>query len=1097
MGKGKVKKLTFAFSQLMTCRFSAFRFSCLSGAVLALLLAALCLSELPAKSKSNNQSSPNTATTSVASGLADSSFADADRLRLEQTKDSNLKALTKYKEAGELWINEKQYGQAAKALRNAGEISELLGDTLNATIFYNRSLDFSRRSKNLSEEAHARNDLSYLQFIAGDTVNAVNNCSAALKIGKSLGDKAVIAQATSNIGETYYSSGDFKKAIEHQEVALNLWRELTDIRGQSQALVALGYDYINLAEPKRALELFDQAVAFSQSIHDLHGEALALIALSSLKAKISEPQQALDALNKARELSERIGDQTSLAIVISRVGVIYFGLGNNEKALEFATEGNRLFERSDEKWGAAENRVMLGKIHHAFGEEELALKYLNEAVDRFRSLSMPRLESQALQDIGLVYSTLNDNQKAIDAYQRSMKLLRPGQDQQRLAYTLNYIGRCYENEHDYKTASDYYDRALPLSRVASDQAAEILTLHNLAQVERALGNLDAARANIEASIALTESFRAKVVSQDLRASYFATVRQNYELYIEVLMMLHKMRPSEGFDSAAFGVSERARARSLLETLQEAQTNVREGVDPSLLEREKTLQAELNLKAERQMKLTGSQEKGEVDKVAQEINSLTTELAAVRDQIRSTSPHYAALTAPQPLDLREVQQRLIDDDSILLEYALADERSYVWVVTRTAVSTYELGSRKDIEESAKRLYANVVAYQIVPGQPVEQTEERRKRADDSIQSETTSLSKLILGPLAGTLGNKRLVIIPDGALQYIPFQALLDPDSNASVPRFLLESHEIVNEPSASTLSLLITEARERKPAPNSVAVVADPVFEVDDPRVKRASQDATPESAETKRVKQALRDVGISADGVQIPRLFSSGKEADAIMSYAPWGTGLKAVGFEANRDWILGEHLANYRVVHFATHGLINNEHPELSGIVFSLFDQQGRGQDGFLRLHDIYNLHLPADLVVLSACSTGLGKDVRGEGLIGLTRGFMYAGASGVVASLWKVDDEATAELMKLFYAGLFQNGLSPAAALKEAQLTMSQQKRWQSPYYWAGFVLQGRYDEQVGGHRLSYLTPKRVAIPVALVVGLIALIFIVVRRRRARII
>jgi tetratricopeptide (TPR) repeat protein len=267
-------------------------------------------------------------------------------------------------------------------------------------------------------------------------------------------------------------------------------------------------------------------------------------------------------------------------------------------------------------------RLVLGRIHRVFGEQELALKYLNEALDRVRSLSMPRLEAQALQDIGLVYSTLNDNQKAIDAYQRSMKLLRPGQDQQRLAYTLNYIGRSYENEHDYKTAIDYYDRALPLSRVSSDQVAEILTLHNLAQVERALGNLDAARANIEASIALTESFRAKVVSQDLRASYFATVRQNYELYIEVLMMLHKIRPSEGFDSAAFGVSERARARSLLETLQEAQTNVREGVDPSLLEREKTLQAELNLKAERQMKLTGSQEKGEVDKVAQEINSLT-------------------------------------------------------------------------------------------------------------------------------------------------------------------------------------------------------------------------------------------------------------------------------------------------------------------------------------------------------------------------------------------------------------------------------------------------------------------------------------------
>jgi CHAT domain-containing protein len=919
----------------------------------------------------------------------------------------------------------------------------------------------------------------------------------ALKLGRALGDKAVIAQATTNIGETYYSSGDFKKAIELQEAALNEWHELNDSRGQSQALVALGYCYTNLAEPKRALELFDQAVALSRSINDLRGEASALVALSFLKVKVSEPQQALDVLNRARELIERIGDQTSLATVIGRVGVIYFGLGNKEKALEFTTEGTRLFELGDEKWGAAECQLLLGRIHHAFGEDELALKYMNEAGDRFRSLSMPRLEAQALQDIGLVYSSLNDNQKAIDAYQHSMKLLRPGQDQQRLAYTLNYIGRSYENEHDYKTAIDYYDRALPLSRVASDQAAEILTLHNLAHVEHALRNLDAAREKIEASLALTESFRARVVSQDLRASYFATVRQNYELYIEVLMMLHKMRPAEGFDAAAFGVSERARARSLLETLQEAQTNIREGVDTSLLDREKTLQAELNLKAERQLKLTGSPEKAEADKVAHEINSLTTELAAVRDQIKSTSPRYAALTAPQPLDVHEVQQRLIDDDSILLEYALADERSYVWVVSRTAMSTYELGSRTEIEESAKRLYANLVAYQAVPGQTVEQNEERRHKADESIHSETALLSKLILGPLAGTLGNKRLVIIPDGALQYIPFQALLDPDANSSAPRFLLAGHEIVNEPSASTLSLLLTEAKQRKPAPDSVAVVADPVFEVDDPRVKRASQAATPESAETQRVKQALRDVGISADGVQIPRLYSSGKEADAIMSYAPWGTGLKAVGFAANRDWILGKQLANYRIVHFATHGLINNEHPELSGIVFSLFDQQGRGQDGFLRLHDIYNLHLPADLVVLSACSTGLGKDVRGEGLIGLTRGFMYAGASGVVASLWKVDDEATAELMERFYAGLFQKGLSPAAALKEAQLTMSQQKRWQSPYYWAGFVLQGRYDEQVAGNSLSYLTPRRVAIPVALLAGLLLVIFLVVRRRRARII
>jgi len=206
---------------------------------------------------------------------------------------------------------------------------------------------------------------------------------------------------------------------------------------------------------------------------------------------------------------------------------------------------------------------------------------------------------------------------------------------------------------------------------------------------------------------------------------------------------------------------------------------------------------------------------------------------------------------------------------------------------------------------------------------------------------------------------------------------------------------------------------------------------------------------------------------------------------------------FDASRTKVLGSELGRYRIVHFATHGLINNEHPELSGIVLSLFDPQGQSQNGFLRLHDIYNLHLPADLVVLSACSTGLGKDVKGEGLIGLTRGFMYAGASGVVASLWKVDDDATAELMKYFYQGMFTKGLSPSAALRDSQLKLSQQKRWQAPYYWAGFVIQGQYNQQENFGGRSFLTGQRVLI-ICVLAGLLLLAsFFFLHRRRSGII
>jgi CHAT domain-containing protein len=248
-------------------------------------------------------------------------------------------------------------------------------------------------------------------------------------------------------------------------------------------------------------------------------------------------------------------------------------------------------------------------------------------------------------------------------------------------------------------------------------------------------------------------------------------------------------------------------------------------------------------------------------------------------------------------------------------------------------------------------------------------------------------------------------------------------------------------------------------------------------------------------VKQAFRDV--SLDAVRIPRLLASREEAEGIMALIPWGTGLKAIGFDASRATITSADLGQYRIVHFATHGVLDNERPELSGIVLSLVDQQGQSQDGFLRLHDIYNLNLSADLVVLSACNTGLGKDVKGEGLIGLTRGFMYAGAAGVVASLWKVDDDATSELMNHFYEAMFKRGMSPAAALRESQLAMWRQKRWHAPYYWAAFVIQGQYNDKESMSGPSLHARKRITALAVMAGALLLVAFFTLRRRRRRII
>jgi len=438
---------------------------------------------------------------------------------------------------------------------------------------------------------------------------------------------------------------------------------------------------------------------------------------------------------------------------------------------------------------------------------------------------------------------------------------------------------------------------------------------------------------------------------------------------------------------------------------------------------------------------------QITAINQEIDKLLAEQKDVEEGIRANSPSYAALTQPQPLGTKEAQQ-LLDEDTLLLAYSLGQERSYMFALTRDSLDAYPLPKRSEIEAAARLAYEELSVNNPAAG-----------------HQSTVALSRTLLGAVAGRLGKKRLVIVADGALQYIPFGALRTPQG---LP--LIAEHEIVNLPSASTLAVLRKETAARKPAPMQVAVLADPVFDASDERLKPAavndpqkkdppqnenSTAATADDSATDLLTRSAADMGMTTKGViYLPRLLSTRQEAKSILAAAAAGQSLQALDFDASRATATSPALAQYRIVHFATHGLLNSTHPELSGLVLSLVDQKGKPQNGFLGLQDIYNLNLPADLVVLSACETGLGQEIQGEGLVGMTRAFMYAGAPRVVASLWRVPDRATAELMKQFYAGMLGEGLRPAAALRKAQLTLSKEKRWSAPYYWAGFTLQGEW-------------------------------------------
>ena len=1048
---------------------------------------------------------------------AEQLVTEAERLRAEPDAAANRQSVQKYEEARKLWRALNDHTAEAATLRNLGEMLQEQGERQTALRYFKEALANSRRAQATVEESKILNDLGYLQTVMGNYRDALASCARALSLSRANKDLRNEAQALSNMGEAYQDLGEGRKALDHQRAALRIFQDLKDRRRQARALLRAGYSDVMLGEMQEAQAAYQDSLALFRTVRDYHGEAFVLTALGHLYSEMGNKQEALNYYHQAMTLLQQMEDPFLKAELCAGLSYVYYELGEPEKALHYDEQALALYHNMSDLWGEAAVRLFLGTIYHSIGSGQQALDQYKQAAVIIRSISNPRLESYLVEQMGAVYEQLGEKRRALVYYRRALSLSRSGENLRGEASALNRFGHLYESLGQKQEALRYFDQALPLTRTINDRFAESFTIFNIARVQRDLGHLREAREQSEAAISLVESLRINVASQNLRATYLASVHQYYELNIDVLMRLHKQFPDGEFQALALESSERARARSLLDTLKESSGDIRQGVDIALLERERSLQQTLNAKAERQTQMLASQHKEEeAQALAVEIDKLTTEYDEVKAQIKTTSPRYATITQPQPLSLKEIQQQVLDGETLLLEYALGEEKSYLWAATRDSIYGYELPGRVEIEGAARRVYDLLKAHQPVPGETLAQRQARTAEADAQYWQEAVALSRMLLGPVSKQLGNKRLLIVADGALQYIPFGALMVPGAapqsdtpaqaseakRASDPVPLIVEHEIVNLPSASTLAVLRRETAQRAPAPNTVAVLADPVFEKDDPRIPsefRAQASATAEQREVEHTEvaalhRAVRDAGVLGDGGSIPRLLASREEAKAIMQVTPAGAGLNAIGFDASRATATSPELSKYRIVHFATHGLLNSEHPELSGVILSLVNQQGEPVNGFLRLHDIYNLNLPADLVVLSACNTGLGKDVKGEGLIGLTRGFMYAGASGVMASLWKVDDEATAELMKHFYREMLKDGLPPAAALRKAQVMMWNQKPWRSPYYWAAFVLQGEYRERIdiGDHTQSS-TRKIVAAGVIVLVFSIGGLYARKRRRR----
>ncbi|HEX8686886.1 MAG TPA: CHAT domain-containing tetratricopeptide repeat protein, partial [Pyrinomonadaceae bacterium] len=729
--------------------------------------------------------------------------------------------------------------------------------------------------------------------------------------------------------------------------------------------------------------------------------------------------------------------------------------GDYAKALELFDESLRYREESR---GKGRTLMMIGQVHVLAGDPQKALESCRKALPLQEEAGDLR-KSQTYTVMGMAYAALSDHKKALDYYKRALDIQRNTRrpDSGGEAITQYRLGELYAALGDHDAALSAYAEARQLWRQGG-RNGEALALYGMARIEGKRNNLTGALGHVEEALKVIEPLRANLNSQQLRSSYFAGRVDFYGLYIDLNMRLRDRGHSAALTAAAFEASEHARSRGLLDILSEARVEAGMKSDPelaALADEYRRIQLQIREgKVRRGQTSREGQGNGDTEPV---LSKLYAERARAEEQIRSRYPRYAALMYPQPLTAAEVQ-RLLDEDTLLVEFALGDERSYVWALTSTELKGHPLPPRSEIEVTARRLLDLLRGGQRAPRETAAQRRTRMQQDESEYWPLAAAFSRTLLGRVSPMLKKKkRLLVVADGQLLYFPFAALPSPDATAeAAPRdtALVREYDIVSLPSASVLSVLRQTTR-RVPASKSVAIFADPVFERDDPRIQSA--DGRPPGPATSEGREAVGrawdDVDGAGDRMALQRLPASLTEAHAIVSMVPPGSSLEAIGFKANRENATSEQLSQYRVVHFATHGILDEKNPELSGVVLSLYDERGRfHEDGFLRLKDIYGLSLPVDLVVLSACRTGLGMEVKGEGIIGLTRGFMYAGSPRVITSLWKVDDDATAELMRGFYEKMLKLGMTPAAALRAAQTEVAQQKRRSHPYYWAGFILQG---------------------------------------------